>query len=101
MSEMRVRPELAALDASIEGEVVYPESPEYESVRRPAWAQYENVRPVAVVRCRTPADVAGSLAVARRLDLEVAPVAGALLRRALGDRGTRDRPQPDELSGRV
>ena len=56
--------------------MVYPESPEYESVRRPAWAQYENVRPVAVVRCRTPADVAGSLAVARRLDLEVAPRGG-------------------------
>ena len=71
-----MRPELAALDASIEGEVIYPESPEYESVRRPAWAQYENVRPVAVVRCRTPTDVAGSLAVARRLDLEVAPRGG-------------------------
>jgi FAD/FMN-containing dehydrogenase len=56
--------------------VIHPESPEYESVRRPAWAQYENVRPEAVVRCRTPTDVAESLAVARRLDLEVAPRGG-------------------------
>ena len=76
VNEVRVRSELAALDASIEGEVIYPESPEYESVRRPAWAQYENVRPVAVVRCRTPTDVAGSLAVARRLGSEVAPRGG-------------------------
>jgi FAD/FMN-containing dehydrogenase len=71
-----VRPDFAALDASIEGEVIHPESPEYESVRRPAWGQYENVRPEAVVRCRTPTDVAQSLAVARRLDLEVAPRGG-------------------------
>jgi FAD/FMN-containing dehydrogenase len=71
-----MRPELAALDASIEGEVIDPESPEYESVRRPAWVQYESVRPEAVVRCRTLADVAESLALARRLDLEVAPRGG-------------------------
>jgi FAD/FMN-containing dehydrogenase len=71
-----VRPDFSALDASIEGEVIHPESPEYESVRRPAWAQYENIRPEAVVRCRTPTDVAESLAVARRLDLEVAPRGG-------------------------
>jgi FAD/FMN-containing dehydrogenase len=71
-----MRPEFAALDASIDGEVILPESPEYESVRRPAWAQYENVRPEAVVRCTTPTDVAESLAAARRLDLEVAPRGG-------------------------
>jgi FAD/FMN-containing dehydrogenase len=71
-----VRPEFAALDASIEGEVIQPESPAYKSVRRPAWAQYENVRPEAVVRCRTPTDVAESLSVARRLDLQVAPRGG-------------------------
>jgi FAD binding domain/Berberine and berberine like len=68
--------ELAALDAIVEGEVIHRESPEYGSVRRPAWAQYENVRPQAVVRCRTPTDVAESLAVARRLGLEVAPRGG-------------------------
>jgi FAD/FMN-containing dehydrogenase len=97
-----VRPEFAALDASIAGEVINPESPEYESVRGPAWAQYANIRPEAVVRCKTPADVAESLAVARRLDLEVAPRGGgALLRRTLCDRRTRDRPQRDELRGRV
>lgn len=71
-----MRPEFAALDASIEGEVIHPESPEYDSVRRPARAQYENVRPEAIVRCRTPTDVAESLAVARRLGWEVAPRGG-------------------------
>ncbi len=62
-----MRPEFAALDASIEGELIPPESPEYESVRRPAWAQYGNVRPEAVVRCRTPIDVAESLALAEKV----------------------------------
>jgi FAD binding domain/Berberine and berberine like len=71
-----LRPAFAALDASIEGEVIDPESPEYESVPRPAWTQYEHVRPEAVVRCRTPEDVAESLAVARRLDLEAAARGG-------------------------
>jgi FAD/FMN-containing dehydrogenase len=71
-----VRPEVASLDATIEGEVIDPESPEYASVRRPAWAQYESVRPEALVRCRTPTDVAEALAVARRVDLEVAPRGG-------------------------
>ena len=69
-------PEFAALDASIEGEVIHPESPEYGFVRRPAWAQYENVRPEAVVRCKVPTDVAESLAAARHLGLEVAPRGG-------------------------
>ena len=71
-----MRPEFAALEASIEGEVIDPESPGYESVRKPAWAQYESVRPEAVVRCETPADVGESLAVARRLGLEVAARGG-------------------------
>jgi FAD/FMN-containing dehydrogenase len=71
-----VRPEFAALDASIEGEVILPDSPQYESVTKPAWVQYENLRPKAVVRCRTPTDVAESLALARRLGWEVAPRGG-------------------------
>jgi FAD/FMN-containing dehydrogenase len=71
-----VRRELAVLDASIEGEVILPDSPTYGSVTKPAWVQYENVRPEAVVRCRTPTDVAESIAVARRLGWEVAPRGG-------------------------
>jgi FAD/FMN-containing dehydrogenase len=71
-----VRRELAVLDASIEGEVILPDSPTYGSVTKPAWVQYENVRPEAVVRCRTPTDVAESIAVARRLGWEVTPRGG-------------------------
>jgi FAD/FMN-containing dehydrogenase len=71
-----VRREFAALEASIEGEVILPDSPQYESVTKPAWVQYENVRPEAVVRCRTPTDVAESIALARRLGWEVAPRGG-------------------------
>lgn len=71
-----MRPELAALDASIEGDVVDPESPEFGLVRKPAWAQYQSVRPEAVVRCKTPTDVAAMLAAARRVGLEAVPRGG-------------------------
>jgi FAD/FMN-containing dehydrogenase len=54
-----------ALQGAIDGEVVLPGMPEYESVRKPVMARFEQVRPVAVVRCATPADVAATLAVAR------------------------------------
>jgi hypothetical protein len=62
-----VRPEFAALDATIEGKVILPDSPQYESVTKPAWVQYESLRPKAVVRCRTPTDVAESLALAEKV----------------------------------
>ncbi|HEY6604979.1 MAG TPA: FAD-binding protein, partial [Gaiellaceae bacterium] len=61
-----------ALDAAIEGRVILPDSAEYESLRRPAWAQYADVRPELVVRCQAPADVAEALAFARRSGLEAA-----------------------------
>ena len=71
-----MRREFEALEGKIEGDLIDPDSPEFESVRKPAWAQYEHVRPEAVVRCRTPTDIAESLAVVRRLGLEVAPRGG-------------------------
>jgi FAD binding domain/Berberine and berberine like len=64
--------DVTALDAAIEGRVILPDSAEYESLRRPAWAQYADVRPELVVRCRAPADVAQALAFARRSGLEAA-----------------------------
>jgi FAD/FMN-containing dehydrogenase len=63
-------PELAAFEAAIEGTVIVAGSPEYEVVRKPAWAQFESVRPEVVVRCRVPADVAETISSARRLGLE-------------------------------
>ena len=61
-----------ALQQAIDGDVVLPDSPEYESVRKPVMARFEHVRPAAVVLCATPADVAATLAVAGRLGLETA-----------------------------
>jgi FAD/FMN-containing dehydrogenase len=61
-----------ALQGAIDGDVVLPGSPEYESVRQPVMARFEHVRPAAVVLCATPADVAATLAVAGRLGLRMA-----------------------------
>ena len=61
-----------ALQRAIDGDVVLPGSPEYESVRKPVMARFEQVRPAAVVRCATPADVAATLAHAGGLRLRTA-----------------------------
>jgi FAD/FMN-containing dehydrogenase len=54
-----------ALQRAIDGDVVLPGAPDYESVRKPVMARFEHLRPAAVVRCATPADIAATLAVAR------------------------------------
>jgi hypothetical protein len=51
-------PDWAALQDTIAGDVVLPESPDYEAVRKPFIARFDHVRPQAIVRCRTPTDVA-------------------------------------------
>jgi FAD/FMN-containing dehydrogenase len=61
-----------ALQRAIDGDVVLPGSPEYESVRKPVMARFEHVRPAAVVLCATSADVAATLAVAGGLRLRTA-----------------------------
>jgi FAD/FMN-containing dehydrogenase len=61
-----------ALQRAIDGDVVLPGSPEYESARKPVMARFEYVRPAAVVRCATAADVAVTLAVAGELRLRTA-----------------------------
>jgi FAD/FMN-containing dehydrogenase len=61
-----------ALQGAIDGDVVLPGSPEYESVRKPVMARFEHVRPAAVVLCATPADVVATLAVAGGLRLRTA-----------------------------
>src|SRR5262249_26819669 len=55
-----------ALQGGIAGDVILPGSPDYELVRRPAMARFANIRPRAVVRCRTAADVSATIAFARR-----------------------------------
>ena len=48
---------LEALQQTIAGEVLTPESPGYEAARKPAIARFHDVRPAAVVRCAAPEDV--------------------------------------------
>jgi FAD/FMN-containing dehydrogenase len=48
---------LEALQQTIAGEVLTPESPGYEDARKPAIARFHDVRPEAVVRCAAPEDV--------------------------------------------
>jgi FAD/FMN-containing dehydrogenase len=54
------------------GELLLPGSPGYAQARRPAIARFHDVEPAAVARCRTDADVAAALALARTEGLHVA-----------------------------
>jgi FAD binding domain/Berberine and berberine like len=64
------------LTAALEGEVVLPGSPRYDEVRRPRIPRFHDVRPQAVVLCRTPADVVEAIAFARRSGVELAVRSG-------------------------
>jgi FAD/FMN-containing dehydrogenase len=55
---------------------VLPGSPDYETVRRPAIGRFQDVRPRAVARCATPADVAEAISYARRNGLALAVRSG-------------------------
>jgi FAD/FMN-containing dehydrogenase len=69
MTGSKVLPELAALESAIEGTLVFADSPDYELLRKPAWAQFEDVRPRAAVLCTVPEDVVETIALARRLGM--------------------------------
>lgn len=62
-----------ALQDAIDGEVVLPEGPGYDELRKPVNTRFHDVRPLAVVRCAGPADVAETLALAdsRRIPFAV------------------------------
>jgi hypothetical protein len=59
------------LTAVLEGEVVLPGSQRYDEVRKPPIPRFHDVRPQAVVLCRTPADVAEAIAFSRRSGIAV------------------------------
>jgi FAD/FMN-containing dehydrogenase len=61
-----------ALERAIEGDVMRPGEPGYDEARRPAMARFEHVRPAAVVRCHSAADVAETLALAQAAGVEIA-----------------------------
>jgi FAD/FMN-containing dehydrogenase len=56
----------------VAGEVLVPGSPGYDAVRKPAMARFHDVRPAAIVRCRTPADASAAIGFARRAGLPAA-----------------------------
>jgi FAD/FMN-containing dehydrogenase len=68
--------DLSALERTVEGEVVLPESPAYEVVRKPAIARFHDARPQAVVLCASAGDVAETIAFARRAGLPAVPRSG-------------------------
>jgi hypothetical protein len=49
----------------VAGDVVVAGSPGYDAVRTPAMARFHDVRPAAIVRCRTPADASAAIGFAR------------------------------------
>jgi FAD/FMN-containing dehydrogenase len=46
-------------------ELLQPNTPEYETARQPQIAEFADIKPAAIARCRTPAHVAGAIAYAR------------------------------------
>jgi FAD/FMN-containing dehydrogenase len=73
---MRSTSDWGALQSAIAGDVILPGSPGYESARKPAIARFHNVRPQALVRCATPADVSETVSFARRAGLRTAARSG-------------------------
>ena len=62
----------SALEAAIAGELVRPDSPDFDSARKAGIARFHNIRPEAVVRCRTPDDVAETIRFANAMRLPTA-----------------------------
>ena len=67
---------LDRLRGALDGEVITPESPGYDAARRPAFARYREVRPLAVVQCASVRDVARTIAYARDTGSHVVPRSG-------------------------
>jgi FAD/FMN-containing dehydrogenase len=60
-----------ALRAALTGELITPESPDYDEVRR-VWNADHNGRPAAIALCESDADVAAAIGFARQAGLEIA-----------------------------
>ena len=69
-------PDWEALQRAVSGDVVLPGSPDYESTRKPAIANFHDIRPQAVVLCRTPQDVSETILFARESGLRTAARSG-------------------------
>jgi FAD/FMN-containing dehydrogenase len=73
---MRRAPDWVTLEGRISGEVLLPDSPGYESTRKPAMARFHDVRPRAAVLCETAEDVSEAIWFARRQGLRTVPRSG-------------------------
>jgi FAD/FMN-containing dehydrogenase len=69
-------PDWDALQAAIAGKVVLPGAPDYESVRKPFLARFDDVHPRAVVLCESADDVAETLSLTVRAGLGTATRSG-------------------------
>ena len=65
----RSAPDWQSLRGALEGEVVLPGSPGYESARKPDIARFHDAEPRAVVLCETPEDVSETISFARQSGL--------------------------------
>jgi FAD binding domain/Berberine and berberine like len=69
-------PDLAGFGNSLDGELLSPDSPGYEAIRRPVNAAYHQARPRLVVACRSVSDVVAAMAYATATGDRVAPRGG-------------------------
>ena len=72
----RSTPDWEALQRSIAGVVELPDAESYERASRPFNARFDQVRPLGIVRCASPQDVAQTIAFVRRHGLEHATRSG-------------------------
>ena len=72
----RSTPEWKALQRSIAGVVELPDSEGYEHASRSFNARFDQIRPLGIVRCASPQDVAQTIAFVRRHGLEHATRSG-------------------------
>lgn len=68
--------ELRRLQEVVDGELLTPTSPGYDRARQSASSRFDRVRPRAVVRCASVADVARTLEYAHKTDTQVVPRGG-------------------------
>ncbi|MFC0623318.1 FAD-binding oxidoreductase [Kribbella deserti] len=69
-------PTVAAFAASLDGEVFNPESPNYETTRRPVNPNYTDVHPRLVVQCRSVPDVVATITYANATGDRLVPRGG-------------------------
>jgi FAD/FMN-containing dehydrogenase len=65
-----------SLRNALAGDLLQPGSPGYDQASQPAIALFRAIRPQAVARCRTPGDVAETIAFARRFRIPAVPRSG-------------------------